>query len=186
MQQLFLFSFHKFGYGNTCPLCHNRRNFLCRHFVTEQFFLFVVAALFVGIFKFFIEFGKLAVLNFRSSRIIEITLCVFHFLRLFFNLGFDSLNAGYTFLFGVPLRLHLFELILVLFKFLFKFCKTLCAQFISLLRKSHFFDFKLNYLSRYDVHFKRHTVDFRSYEGARLVHEVDCLIGQESIGYIPV
>ena len=186
VEKFLLFAFHKFRYGNARPLCHYRRYLLRRHFVTEQLFLFVVAALFVGVFKFFVKFRKLAVLDFRRSGIIEITLCVFHFLSLFFDFGFYSLHARDAFLFGVPLRLHFFKLVFVLFKLVFKFGKTLDAQFIRLFRERHFLYLKLNYLSRYDVHFKRHTVYFRPYEGARLVHEVDCLVGQESIGYISV
>ena len=60
------------------------------------------------------------------------------------------------------------------------------GELVGFLFKCGFLNFKLHYLVRNFVHFGRHGVHFRLDKRASLVYQVYRLIGQKSVGDIPV
>ena len=92
----------------------------------------------------------------------------------------------YCLLFVVPLCLHGGELLFVVGELFAYAFKARLRNVVLFLGERLFFNFKLQYPAVEGVHFGGHGVYLRPYHRRRLVHEVDSLVGQETVGDIAV
>ena len=184
VKQFLLFAFHKFGYGDTRPFCHDFCDFVRSHFVTKKGR--AVCGFLFSLFEFLGEGRQFAVLKLCRLAVVAVALCFFDLKIYAVNLGFGVLNAVDFLLLVFPLRFHFVEFVVEFGKFLFDGFATVDRKFVGFFFKSHFLDFELHDFTADNVHFGWHAVDFGTNHRARFVHEVDCFVGEESVGDISV
>ena len=102
------------------------------------------------------------------------------------DLGLEVLDLINTALLTFPAGLLLLELILEVCKLLAELFKTLHRETVGLLLKRHFLDLELHYLAADIVKLCGHGVYLRADECTCLIDKVNCLIRQETVGYIAV
>ena len=102
------------------------------------------------------------------------------------DLGLEVLDLINTALLTFPAGLLLLELILEVCKLLAELFKTLHRETVGLLLKRHFLDLELHYLAADIVKLCGHGVYLRADERTCLIDKVNCLIRQETVGYIAV
>ena len=103
---------------------------------------------------------------------------------LYFALqALDVLHAA---LFGLPARFHLVELILQVGKLLLQLLEAFAAELVLFLFQGHLFDFHLHDAAADIVQLGRHRVDLGPDQRAGLVHQVDGLVGEETVADIAV
>ena len=133
-----------------------------------------------------VKLRQFAVTQLGGKLVIGLALSRLYFGVGFFYFRFDVGNLVYALLFVFPLRFHGAEFFSQVGKLFLNVFKSVSRQFVRLLFECGFFYFKLHYTSGNFIHFLRHGIDFGSYHRARLVHQVDCLVGEKAVGYITV
>ena len=184
MQYLFAFAFHKLVQRDPRPARDNSRDLLFGHGVAKQ--RMFLAARFYRFVQPLLEFGQLAVLEFGGFGIIAHALRFLDLAVFLLDLRFQVADKMNTLLFALPLYFHFVESVLLFGKFLADIPQSLFGKVVRLLIQSHFLDLELHYPSRDVVHFLRHGIDLGTDRRGSFVHEVYRLVGQETVGDIPV
>ena len=111
----------------------------------------------------------------------------------FFDFGIDLfdfltelLNLGNSVLLVFPFALHGLEGIPLFSQFLLNLSQMLFGKLIGFFFQSSFLNFQLDDLSGNIVQLRRHRVNFRTDHGTGFVHQVDGLVGQETVRNIPI
>ena len=181
-EQFFAFGFEELFDGNACPVGDNRRDFVGTDaFLYEGGFAHFLAH---RLFEGFFEFGKFAVLDFRSLREVVLAFGAFHLHLCRFDLfaQFDRLVRGFLFL--LPLRLHRVRFFAHFGELLADFREPLFV--VVLLDERGLLDFETADFSQKQVEVCGHRIELGLDSCARFVHEVDCLVGELSASDVSV
>ena len=187
VKQLVPFPFHQLGNRNTRPAFDDAGNFFLRHLISQEHIFATVflrkAFLFL---QFLLKLGQLAVFQFR--RLVQV---IFPLRRLNFRIHIlnffpQLLHDANGVLFILPFCLQRRKIIPHLRQFSLDFLQMLSGKLVVLFFQSRFFDFMLDDLSLDDIQFHGHGVHFCADHGAGFIHQVDGLIGQETVGNISV
>ena len=187
LQQLLPFALLQPGNGDARPTADNPGDFFFGDFIPQQtaFAPVAVGDLFF-LLQFLLQFRQLAVFQLgRLAQIVvpfglgDLGVGAFNVLAQLLHLlngGFLVLPAGFHFL-------HLFPLLAQLF---LQHFQTALAGFVILFLQGVFLDFQLHDPAADLVQLRRHGVDLGTDHGTGLVHQVDGLIRQETVGDITV
>ena len=185
MQGLVAFAFIQFRHRDARPSGYNACDlFVCHRLVDKGQILRL--HLFFLFFQLFLQLGQPAVLQFR--RPVQVVLPL-SFLDLFIDLLdllTDLLDALYGFLFIFPLDFLIGIPLFQVRQFFLQMLQTLFAQPVFLLLQCRLLDLQLHDFAPQLVKFRRHGIQFRLNERARLIHQVDGLVRQEPVGNVPV
>ena len=187
MEELFALAFHKLGHGDTGPAADDPGDFLFGDLIPQEA---VFAAAFLGngffLFQLLLQLRQLAVLQLGGA------VQIVGALRLL-DFGVDALDflpeAGDLadgFLFGFPTGFHGVEGIPLLGQFLLDFIEMDLGEGVFFLLQGGLLDFQLHDVAADIVQLGGEGIDLRADEGAGFVHQVDGLVGQETVGDIPV
>ena len=184
VEDLLLLALHELGERYARPARYHARDLLFRDGVAqERVLLLALAACFV---QLFLEFRQTAVLELRRLGIVAHALrrlyLAVHLLYLRLGVG-HGVNALFL---TLPLCFHLVELVVESGKLLPDVGKPLLGEIVRFLGERHLLYLQLHDLARDVVHLGGHGVDLRTDGRARLVHEVDRLVGQESVRDVSV
>ena len=125
--------------------------------------------------------GQLGILQSCGFLVLSAELSLLNVARHLLDIGFELLYVLGGVLFGFPASLHFVELFLLVGKLFCQLCKSVLRELIVFLFERHFLDFELHDVASQVVKLARHGVDFRSYHGARFIHKVYSLIGEETV-----
>ena len=140
----------------------------------------------LGLLQLTLQFGNAAVTN--LGRLYQVALAggaFFVGLRRL-KVGFERLDVFDNVLLILPLGLALRQGILRVGDFLAQMLKALTADVVGFLHERLLFDLHLRELAFGQVNLFRHAVDFDTQTAGCLVHKVDGLIGQETVGDVAV
>ena len=132
--------------------------------------------------EFLLQRRELAVLQLRD--LVEVVLALGFFDRKpgLFDLGFDFCEFLQSARFGFPLRLQARALFLDLGQLLLEFLQPIARRLIGLALERLALDFQLHHAPIDLVDLDRHRLLLGAQLGRRFIHQVDRLVGQESIG----
>ena len=183
-QQLLPLAFHQLAHRNARPPGHNPGDLLLGDLIPQQRGL--VGAFLFGLGQFFLQLGQLAIFQFgRPGQIIfalgllDLGIHLLDFLAQLLHL------ANFV-LFVFPAGLHLVELLAHVAQFLMDDVQPLLGQGIGFLLQGRFLYFVLHNPAADVVQLSGHGIHFRADHGAGFVHQVNSLVGQETIGDIAV
>ncbi len=187
VQQLFALALHQLRDRNARPATDDTCDFLLGHLVAQQAVL--ALRLFGDGFlcrQLLLQLRQLAVLQLGCLVQVVLALGTLHF-------GVDALDVLAQLvhlrdgvLFAFPLCLHLVELVALFGQLLLHLAQVRLRQLVVVLLQRGLLDFQLHDVAADVVHLGRHGVDFRTNHGARLVDEVNRLVGQEAVGDVAV
>ena len=186
VQQLLALALHELGDGDTRPLGDDGGYLVLGHGVVDHGVGLALLAALLGLLELALKVGQDGVFEPCRSLVLIAQLGVFDVGMGLLDLGLESLDLVDAVLLALPAGLHLVEGLLLVGKLLAQSLETVAAELIVLAAQSHFLYFKLHDLAADVVQLSGHGVYLRADEGARLVHEVDGLVGEETVGYIPV
>ena len=190
VKQFFLFAFHQFRHGNARAFCHDFGDFFFGYFIVQNRAAVAVRAVrrgfLLAFFQLLFQFGQFAVLKFGSFLQIVLALRFFQLRRAFFDFFAQRLHRGNIAFFRFPTGGQRCVFFFHFRKFVFDFFQMFLRSGIGFFGKGVLFDFQLHRLSRKRVHFFGARFHLRADGGAGFVHEVERLIGQESVGDISV
>ena len=186
MQQLFALTLHQLGYGNAGPALDDAGDLLLSDLVPQQTAgLAFVGDRFLGFQRLF-QLGDSAVLQLGGLFQIVLALRLLQLriggLQFFAQL----LHLANGVLFVVPLGFFGVEFLPHFGQFFLNFGQMLLRNGVGLLFQGGLFDLMLNDLAGDDVQLGGHGVHLGADHGAGLVHQVDGLVGQETVGDIAV
>ena len=141
---------------------------------------------FHGLGELFLQRGQLGVFEPGRRFILVAQLRVFDVRVELFDLALELFDLVHAVLFAFPARLHLIELVLEIGELFAQLGETVLAELVVLLLERHFLDFELHDLAADAVELLRHGIDLRADLGARLIHKVNGLIGEETVGDVAV
>jgi len=187
LQQFLLLSLEDPVHGNSCPFTYDLGNLVFRHFFTEYIgalpFLFHGGLFFT---ELVLQLGKDPMLQFGCPIEIVFPLSLFDlpsdrlysfpkspYIREPFFLGFVA----------CPKPNLLFPGFL---EFPSQGFEPFHARGIFLLHQGRFLDLELHDFSGYSVQFRGERINLRPYHGTGFVHEVDGLVRQKTLCYVPV
>ena len=186
MQQLLAFALHQLLHRDAGPAGHDAGNLLVGHAVTQQAVLFLGSGDLFFLFQLLLQLGQLAVLQLGGLVQVVLPLGLFDI-----GVGLlDLLPQGLHFADGVflvfPLCLHAAELVLQFGQLFFQILQTALAQSIGLLFQADLLDLQLGDAVGQIIHLAGHAVHLGLDHGAGLIHQVDGLIRQETVGDVAV
>ena len=110
-----------------------------------------------------------------------------------FDLTVQALNAFTQLLYAadgvlfvLPLGFHGVEILAVFGQLLLQIGQTRLGQLVILIFERSFFDLHLDDPAAHHIQLRRHRIHLGADHGARLVDEVNCLVGQIPVGNIAV
>ena len=133
-----------------------------------------------------LQLGDAAVANLGGLHQIAFAGCALLFGLRGFEVGFERLDVLDDVLFVLPFGLALRQCILSVGDFLAQMLKAFAADLVRLLHKRLLLDLHLGELALRQIDLFGHAVDLDAQTAGCLVHEVDGLVGQETIGDVAV
>ena len=147
--------------------------------------MLVVQSLF-GLLQLALQLGDAAVADLGGLHQIAFAGCALLFGLRGFEVGFERLDVLDDVLFVLPFGLALRQCILSVGDFLAQMLKAFAADLVRLLHKRLLLDLHLSELALRQIDLFGHAVDLDAQTAGCLVHEVDGLVGQETIGDVAV
>ena len=191
MEDFLPFSLHQLRYGDSRPSCHDSGNFFLRYGIAHERsrisrFPGAFLAFLLRLFQLFFKLRQC-----RISELCRLFIFIIPLRRFdlavhavnFFLCIFDCVNF---LLLRFPSGFHFVESIAQLCKLLSNLFGALLGKRIRFLFQRHFLNFQLHDLTPDIIDFRRHGVDFRPNLSARLIHQIDRLVRQETVCNIPV
>ena len=185
-QQLVAFAFDQSRDGHARPARHDGGDFLLGNFFPQQTAAVASGHAGFGRFQALQQVGQLPVTQFGSAVEVVGPLSLLdvapHLLDLFPQ---GPYLADGAFL-RLPLRPQGVVLFLQVRQFLAQGLEPVLAGPVGFLVERCLFDFELHDTAGDFVQFGRHRVDFGAHHGAGFVHQVDGLVGQETVSDVAV
>ena len=187
VQQLFPLALHQLGHRDAGPPRHDAGDLLLGYTVPQQAVLPVGGfALLFGLLQLLLQLGQPAVLQLGGT--VQVVAVLRHL-----NLGVDLLDLlaqvlhlADGLLFTFPAGLHAVEGIPQLGQLLLHLSQMGLGQLVGLLLHGRFLDLQLHDAVPQLIQLGGHRVHLGLDEGAGLVHQVNGLIGQKTVGDIAV
>ena len=187
VDELLHLALHHLGHGDAGPGGHHLGDFLLRHLLLENraVLLLVVQGLFC-LLQLALQLGDAAVADLGGLHQIAFAGCALLFGLRGFEVGFKRLDVFDDVLFVLPFGLALRQCVLSIGDFLAQMLKAFAADLVRLLHKRLLLDLHLGELALRQIDLFGHAVDLDAQTAGCLVHEVDGLVGQETIGDVAV
>ena len=185
MQGLVAFTFIQFRHRNARPSGYDARDLFVCHRLVDKGQILRLHLLFL-FFQLFLQLGQSAVLQLR--RLVQVVLPL-GFLDLFIDLLdllTDLLDPFYGLLFIFPLDFLVGILLFQVRQFFLQMLQTLFAKPVFFFFQRRLLNLHLHDFAPQLVKLRRHRIQFRLNERARLIHQVDGLVRQEPVGNVPV
>ena len=170
---------------DTCPAGHDAADLIVRHAVVYEGVLSAVRCL-LALGQFFAKLGQAAVLQLRGTVQIAVLLRDLDLAADRIDLLTQSGQIVGTVLLILPLGFFRRKGIFEFRQFLLEIFKTLTAEFVLFLLEGCFLDLQLQDLALLFVQFRGQRIHLCLDQGAGLIHEVDCLVGKETVRNIAV
>ena len=184
-QQLFALALHQTADGDARPLADDVGDLVLGHGVMHHGVVAIVLlGRSLGVLELLFKRGQIRILELRGFLVLEIGLRPLDVAVHLLDLALELLDALHTVLLRLPAGLHGVELFLLVGKLLLQFLQTVAGELVVLLLEGHFLDLLLHDLAAQIVQLGGHGVDLRADHRAGLIHEVDGLVGQETVGDI--
>jgi len=186
LQKLLSFSLYQLGHRYACPGGNHLRDLLFADLFLQKMVLLGFIGSSLLFLKPLLKLRQSAVFQLGQLLQVVVSLGLFHLLFYSFYLFLCLLDLGYGLLLAFPLSAHGSVLVFQLSQLFLQSLQSGSGTAVCFFGQSLLFDFQLHYLSGYFIQLRRHAVNFSSYPGSRLIHQVYGLIRQESVGYVTV
>ena len=185
MQQLLPLALQQFRYGDARPPGHHLGDLVFTHMVTQEAVLLLggFALLFL---QFLLELGELPVFQRRGLVEVVFVLRLLDTLEDVLDLFPQLLDLVDALLLVLPISLHPVEAVAESGQLLADLHQVLEGSLVGLLAESRLLDLQLHDLPGDLVHLGGHGVHLGLDHGAGLIHEVDRLVRQETVGDISI
>ena len=186
VEQLLPLALHQAGHGDAGPALDDAGDLLVGDLIPQQGAGLALVGDLLLFLQGFFQGGDLAVLQLGGLVQVVLALGLFQLGVGSFQIGAELLDLTDGLLLVVPLGLLRLELLAHVRELLLDLGQVLLGEVVALLFQGGFLDLMLDDLPLDDVQLGGHGVDLRADQGAGLVHQVDGLVGQESVGDVPV
>ena len=178
--------FHQLGNRDAGPLGDDAGDFLLGDSVMDHGAGPALLRQALRLLQLLLQGGQVGVFQLGRLLILVAQLGVLDLAVQLLDLGLQALDLVHAVLLCLPAGLHGIEAVLHVGQFLPQLGKAVLAQLIVLFLEGHFLDLQLHDPAAHIVQLGRHGVDLGADQGAGLVHQVDGLIRQETVGDIAV